>query len=79
MNTPECSTHYVTSIRTHNSQRTEHKNIKCSNILYSHGLLSIVSIVLDNYISFSCLYTVEMNWLLFVVVVKVSDLKFLEV
>ena len=27
MNTPECSTHYVTSIRTHNSQRTEHKYI----------------------------------------------------
>ena len=27
MNTPECSTHYLTSIRTHNSQRTEHKNI----------------------------------------------------
>ena len=39
----------------------------------------MVSIVLHNYISFSCLYTVEMNWLLFVVVVKVSDLKFLEV
>ena len=27
MNTPECSTRYVTSIRTHNSQRTEHKYI----------------------------------------------------
>ena len=27
MNTPECGTHYVTSIRTHNSQRTEHKYI----------------------------------------------------
>ena len=27
MNTPECSTHYVTSNRRHNSQRTEHKNI----------------------------------------------------
>ena len=27
MNTPECGTHYVTSIRTHNSQRIEHKNI----------------------------------------------------
>ena len=26
-NTPECGTHYVTSIRTHNSQRTEHKYI----------------------------------------------------
>ena len=28
MNTPGCGTHYVTFIRTHNSQRTEHKNIE---------------------------------------------------
>ena len=27
MKTPECGTHYVISIRTHNSQRTEHKYI----------------------------------------------------
>ena len=28
MNRPGCGTHYVTFIRTHNSQRTEHKNIE---------------------------------------------------
>ena len=38
MNTPECGTHYVTSIRTHNSQRTEHKYI-CIPIKFFFSLI----------------------------------------
>ena len=66
-NTPECGTHYVTSIRTHNSQRTEHKYIlqRCSTL---PTILPLIAVSCTEgqcsryFYAFQCLFTQQQPW-----------------
>ena len=42
-NTPECGTHYVASIRTHNSQRTEHKYIYILGVWFTYYVSVLIN------------------------------------